>query len=188
MNNDNNKIDLSHFPITPGVYIMKNINGKIIYIGKAKNLKKRVSSYFARYHKDPKTNVLVSHIENIEFISTNTEAEAFILEDTLIKKHKPRYNIDLKDNKTSPFIKITNEAYPRVIKTRKFINDGAKYFGPYTANMVNQNIKFLHSIFPLRPCKKILPAKTEQARIPCVNYQIGKCGRALYGAYIRRRI
>lgn len=180
---------LEYAPHSPGVYLMKN-GGKIIYIGKAKNLYKRVSSYFTG-NKDVKTTHLVNRIEDIEYIITKTEYEALILENNLIKKWKPRYNIDLKDGKTFPVIKITKEEFPSVSKTR-YINDPrAAYYGPFPGiEVLDRYLELIKKRFPLRKCKGFLkPRKT-----PCLYYHIGSCmapccGKAdskEYSTYIRR--
>ena len=124
---------LRNLPESPGVYIMRDVEGTIIYVGKAKILKNRVKSYFQnRDDRDSKTSVLVSNVDSLEYIVTNTEEEALILENTLIKRHKPKYNILLKDDKTYPHIKITvQDEYPRIEVTRRIEKDGAKYFGTF---------------------------------------------------------
>ena len=126
------KIDLSKVPPSPGCYLYKNSQGQIIYIGKAKDLKKRVSQYFNSQEKDPKTQALVENIDSVEFIVTNTEVEALILENNLIKKHNPKYNIDLRDSKRYAYIKITDEEFPRLLIARKKETD-EEYFGPFTS-------------------------------------------------------
>lgn len=150
---------------------MKDAEGSIIYVGKAKNLKKRVSSYFLG-KKEIKTEVLVSKIDSIEYILTGSEFEALLLENNLIKKWTPRYNIDLKDGKTYPVIKITKEKYPRVYKTRRVLQDGSSYFGPFQD--VNQIIKYLdviENLFPLRKCR----GRLKKRKHPCLYYHIKKC-------------
>jgi excinuclease ABC subunit C len=168
----------------PGVYMMKDSLGNVIYIGKAKNIKKRLSSYFRGFDShEPKTQTLVVNIDAFEYIITNSELEALILEATLIKQHMPRFNIRLKDDKAYPFIKVTiNEKYPRVMKVRKVIKDKSKYFGPYTSNLdVNQTLEVIHSIFPVRKCSVDL---TKQNKRPCLNYHIKKClGPCMGDAY-----
>ncbi len=171
-----NKIAL--LPTSPGIYQYKDKLGKIIYVGKAKNLRNRVRSYFQSGHiKDAKTTALISKINDVEVIIVDSEAEAFILEDNLIKKYKPRYNIMLKDDKTYPFIKVTNEEYPQIIFTRKIIKDGSIYLGPYTDI---KSIKFilntLFNIFQIRTCnKKISSNSIKQNAKPCLEYYIKKC-------------
>ncbi len=170
---------LNYLPTSPGVYIYKNKNGKVIYVGKALNLKNRVKSYFqTNRHHDAKTTALVRNIYDLEYIVTDTEAEALILEDTLIKKYKPKYNVMLRDDKTYPFIKITNEEYPRIFSTRRVVRDGSKYFGPYAdVKSMKRLIKLVRSIFKLRSCKLKLTEesiKLGKFRV-CLDYQIKKC-------------
>lgn len=166
---------LSLLPDQPGVYLWKDKNGTIIYIGKALNLKHRVRSYFASSGKDVKTEHLVKNIADLEYIITNSESDAFILEATLIKHHRPKYNIMLKDDKRYPFIKITvNEPFPRIFITRELLKDDAKYFGPYTeVRYLRSTLRDLEWIFPLRNCNRNIP-KTKYKQ-PCMNYQLGKC-------------
>lgn len=169
------KDKVQDLPDHPGVYIMKNAKDEIIYVGKAKNIKKRVQSYFSKSQKDPKTKVLVKHIKNIEYIVTQSEMEALLLECNLIKDNQPRYNIELKDNKSYPFIKITvKEPYPRIFKTRKVKKDGSKYFGPYTnVGLIYRNLKLIHQLFPIRSCDFQLPSNKKID--PCLDYHILKC-------------
>ena len=168
---------LKKLPDNPGVYIMKNLEGEIIYVGKAVNLKNRVRQYFqnSRNHS-PKVVSMVKHIEEFEYILTDSELEALILECNLIKKHKPRYNILLKDDKHYPYIKVTlNEEYPRVMVTRKMIRDGAKYFGPYTdVSAVRETINLINQIYPIRTCNRQMAFGTQVGR-PCLNYHINRC-------------
>ena len=168
---------LKNLPEKPGVYLMKNNLGEIIYVGKAKILKNRVKSYFqkSKNHSE-KVRVLVKNISEFEYIVTDTEMEALILECNLIKKHSPRYNILLKDDKFYPFIKITvNDDYPRVFVTRNYSKDGGKYFGPYTnGTAVYETITLINKIFPLRTCKLSIKEGGEPVR-PCLNYHIKKC-------------
>lgn len=157
-------------PQKPGVYIMHNDYDEIIYVGKAKKLKSRVQSYFRDEDKldRPKTQVLMKHFSYLEYILTNTEKEALILEANLIKKHKPHYNISLKDGKQYPYIKITNDEYPRIHITRRLHNDGASYYGPYTdATNARGFIDFINKNFKIRTCKHMDG--------PCLNYQIKQC-------------
>ena len=168
---------LKNLPEKPGVYLMKNSLGEIIYVGKAKILKNRVKSYFqkSKNHSE-KVRVLVKNIAEFEYIVTDSEMEALILECNLIKKHSPRYNIALKDDKFYPFIKITvNEDYPRVFVTRNYAKDGSKYFGPYTnGTAVYETITLINKIFPLRTCRLNIKEGGEPIR-PCLNYHIKKC-------------
>lgn len=171
---------LSSLPTSPGVYQFLNSSGKIIYVGKAQNLRSRVRQYFyASRSKEPRLQALVSKISDIETIITDTEVEALILEATLIKKIKPRYNVDLKDDKSYPYIVITNEPYPRVFVTRKIIRDGSKYFGPYTdVKNVRFALKTLRDIFMIRSCNYDLSeeAKARKKYKVCLDYHIKKCG------------
>jgi excinuclease ABC subunit C len=161
-------IELSAVPENPGCYIYKDEDGKIIYVGKAKNLRKRVSSYFQKKDLDPKTKALVSRIKDIDFIVTNSEAESLILENTLIKKHKPKYNIDLKDSKTYAYIELTNEKYPRLMIARKK-DDSGKFFGPFVSGKERDYILYaINRIFQLRTCRT-LPKKA------CLRFHIGLC-------------
>lgn len=168
---------LKTLPDKPGVYIMKNSLGEVIYVGKAKVLKNRVRQYFqSNKNHGEKVKAMVKHISEFEYIVTESEVEALILECNLIKEYSPRYNILLKDDKYYPFIKITiKEEFPRVFITRKFVNDGAKYFGPYTDGKVVYDIMdLIKRIFPLRTCRKNIK-EVEEAHRPCLNYHIGKC-------------
>ncbi|MGF7186043.1 excinuclease ABC subunit C [Desulfitispora alkaliphila] len=154
---------------------MKDENGKIIYVGKAVNLKNRVRSYFTKAgQQSPKVQSMVSKIADLEYMVTDTEVEALILECNLIKKHRPKYNVSLKDDKHYPYIKVTlNEDFPRVIVTRKVKKDKAKYFGPYTrAGSVHETLKVLGSLFPLRTCKQPQIPKRDR---PCLNAHIERC-------------
>lgn len=168
--------ELKKLPDEPGVYIMKDEKGEIIYVGKAINLKKRVRQYFQSSRSNsPKVNAMVRHIREFEYIIVDNEVEALILEANLIKKHKPKYNILLRDDKQYPYIKITNEKYPRVIKTRKVQKDGAKYFGPYpSAYAVNDTLDIIRNLYPIRTCK-INFDKSDKKYRPCLNYYIGRC-------------
>ena len=158
-------------PDKPGVYLMRDQAGKIIYVGKAVNLKNRVRSYFQQRGLSAKTEALVARIASFETIVTATEMEALILECNLIKKHRPRYNISLRDDKTYPFIKVTlNEAFPRVYATRRLEKDGAKYYGPYaSAGAMHETISLLKKLFPLRSCRSM------DAQRPCLEYHIKRC-------------
>ena len=156
-----------NLPNKPGVYIMRDENDTIIYIGKAKNLIKRVKSYFREKLDRPKTQILMSHFHSLEYIVTNSEKEALILEATLIKKHRPRYNVQLKDDKRYPYVKITDEEFPRLVITRNVTKNGV-YFGPFTdVGSVKQTVKFLKSLFKIRTCRNM--------NGPCLNSQIELC-------------
>lgn len=168
---------LKVLPDKPGVYLMKNSLGEVIYVGKAKILKNRVRQYFqnSKNHSE-KVRVMVTHIAEFEYIVTDSEMEALILECNLIKKYKPRYNILLKDDKHYPFIKITtNEEFPRVFMTRTYAKDGNKYFGPYTdLNAVYETLEVIKKVFPIRTCKKNITESGPYTR-PCLNYHIKQC-------------
>jgi excinuclease ABC subunit C len=168
---------LKNLPENPGIYIMKDEGNKIIYVGKAKNLKNRVSQYFkASKGHSPKVVAMVERIRNLEYIITDTELEALILECNLIKKHKPKYNILLKDDKHYPYIKVTvNEDYPRIMITREIKKDGSRYFGPYTDIMaVNRTIELINKLFPIRSCNKNMARIAGKER-PCLNFHINRC-------------
>jgi len=163
---------LALLPARPGVYLMKDQAGRIIYVGKAVNLKNRVRSYFqaVRGHS-PKVKALVARIDDLETIITASEMEALILECNLIKKHRPKYNISLRDDKTYPYVKVTlGEDYPRVFVTRRVVKDGARYFGPYTdAGAVHETLRMLKKLFPLRTCRQL------NADRPCLQHHIKRC-------------
>ena len=168
---------IKNLPDKPGVYLMKNSLGEVIYVGKAKVLKNRVKSYFQKSkNRSEKVKVMVKNIAEFEYIVTDSEMEALILECNLIKKYSPKYNILLKDDKFYPFIKITvNDDYPRVFVTRRFAKDGSKYFGPYTnGSAVYETLDLIYKIFPLRNCKLVIKENGEMVR-PCLNYHIKKC-------------
>nr|MCR5699226.1 excinuclease ABC subunit UvrC [Treponemataceae bacterium] len=157
-------------PKLPGVYLWRDENQTVIYVGKAKVLKNRLSSYFSG-KKDIKTRTLISRAVSIEYITTDNEYEALILENNLIKKYSPRYNIDLKDDKSYPMLRITNEDFPRIFSTRRMIEDGSLYFGPYpNAGSLATFIEDLHKNYKLRHCKKF---RTRNS--PCMYYHIGRC-------------
>ena len=177
------KAQLKILPDKPGVYLMKNSLGEIIYVGKAKVLKNRVRQYFQNSkNHSKKVKAMVKNIAEFEYIVTDSEMEALILECNLIKKHSPKYNISLKDDKFYPFIKITtNEDFPRVFITRNFAKDGNRYFGPYpNAGAVHETIKLIRKIFPLRTCKKLIFENGKHTR-PCLNYHIKKCNAPCEG-------
>ncbi|HOB40344.1 MAG: excinuclease ABC subunit UvrC [Limnochordia bacterium] len=167
---------LSMLPTAPGVYLMKNEAGEVIYVGKAVSLRSRVRSYFQKSAAHPlKVQVMVEHIHDFEYIVTDSEVEALILENHLIKEYAPRYNVRLKDDKTYPYIKVTvQEDFPRVLMVRRRLDDGARYFGPYTdVSAVKKTLSFLRTLFPVRTCsKKIVEGQQDR---PCLNYHIGRC-------------
>ena len=170
--------NLKNLPSSPGVYQFLNKNGKVIYVGKAKNLKNRVRSYFQENPGSAKTIALVSKIEDLQLVVTDSELEALILENNLIKQYKPRYNVNLKDDKSFPFIKITNELFPRIYATRNVVNDGSKYFGPYTdVKSMRTSLKIINQIFKVRSCKLDLTEENIAAKKfrVCLDYHINKC-------------
>jgi excinuclease ABC subunit C len=159
--------DPDDLPLKPGVYLLKDSADRILYVGKAKSLKKRVKSYF-RSDLDPKTSALMKQFHHLEYMVTDTEKEALILESNLIKKHMPRYNIRLKDDKRYPYIKVTSETFPRVLITRRVLDDGSYYYGPFPeATALKRLVKFLKALFKVRDCKRMDG--------PCLNYQIDLC-------------
>jgi len=166
-------------PLQPGVYQFFDTTGKIIYIGKAKSLKKRVASYFNKNnYENAKLRMLVSKIHNIKFIIVDTEFDAFLLENTLIKKHQPRYNVLLKDDKTFPWICIKKEPFPRVFYTRNMIKDGSEYFGPYASvRTMNVLLELIRNIYHLRNCNySLTPENIEKKKFKvCLEYHIGNC-------------
>ena len=169
---------VKHLPNSPGVYQFLNSEGVIIYVGKAKSLKKRVSSYFKQKHKDGKTNSLVKNINNIKHVVVKTESDALLLENSLIKKFQPKYNILLKDDKSYPWICIKKERFPRVFYTRKMIKDGSDYFGPYTSlRVVKTILNIITSLYKLRTCSYDLnEKKVEDKKYKvCLEFHIGNC-------------
>ena len=170
------KDKLLTLPDKPGVYIMKNSDGVVIYVGKAKVLKNRVRQYFHESaNHTPKVAAMVRNVADFEFIITATEREAFVLECNLIKEHRPRYNILLKDDKTYPFIKITGERFPRIMFTRRAEKDGAEYFGPFTSSFFcREMIELTQKIFKIPTCKKRFPEDFGKGR-PCLYYSMGRC-------------
>ena len=182
------KQEVRSFPSKPGVYIMKDTNKNILYIGKANNLRKRVTSYFAK-NTSIKTKFLIDKVAYIEHVVTKHEYEALLLENNLIKQWTPHYNINLKDGKTYPVIRITNEDFPRVFRTRRVINDGSLYFGPYTdINSIDLYLELIEKLFKIRRCKGRLKPRSN----PCLYYHMHMCdapccgyiGREEYGQMI----
>ena len=169
------ELKIAKLPESPGCYLMKDENGEIIYVGKAVNLKNRVRSYFRETAHTPKVEAMISHIHDFDILLCQTNLEALCLECNLIKRHRPYYNILLKDDKHYPYLRVDlKEPYPRLTLARRMEKDGAKYFGPYIgATAVKQVIDAVRDVFPLRTCKLSLPLKTP--RRPCVNYEIGRC-------------
>ena len=167
------KEKLKNLTTKPGVYIMHSSSGAVIYVGKAKNLKNRVSQYFNNTPKPAKVMAMVEHVEDFEYYITLSERDAFALENNMIKKYKPFYNILLKDDKAYPYIKVTiRDEYPRMEVVRKIKNDGAKYFGPYISQISPYElIKIVNMAYPLRLCK----GKLKKNSRPFLNYSMGLC-------------
>ena len=164
-------------PLNPGCYLMKDENGNVIYVGKAKSLRRRVSQYFLP-NRDRKTQALVEKIRDIDHVITGNDYEALILENNLIKKYNPHYNILLKDGKSYPMIRITKEDFPKVFTTRRIIKDGSEYFGPYPeAGKINQYMDLIDRLFSLRKCSTPLKKRTQ----PCLYYHIGRCSAPCCG-------
>jgi excinuclease ABC subunit C len=170
---------IKHIPHSPGIYQYYDKNGVIIYVGKAKNLKKRVSSYFTNSKQiNGKTYILVRKIVDIKYLVVDTEMDALLLENNLIKKYMPKYNIQLKDDKTYPWICVTNEAYPRIFSTRRVIKDGSKYYGPYASvKMMHTLLDLIKDVYPLRTCRLNLEEKAIKKGNykVCLEYHIGNC-------------
>src|SRR3989337_2633320 len=169
---------LSNLPAKPGVYQFLNDKKKVIYVGKANNLRSRVKSYFHSKNPNAKTEALVSKIFEFELVVTDSEVEALVLENNLIKELKPRYNVDLKDDKSFPFIKITNEPFPQIYSTRRVVKDGSKYFGPYTSvKSMKSALRMINQIFRIRSCKYDINDETiaKKKYKVCLDYHIKKC-------------
>ncbi|UCD94836.1 MAG: excinuclease ABC subunit UvrC [Candidatus Zixiibacteriota bacterium] len=179
MKKDKLSLRLSNVPTSPGVYLFKSKTGKVIYIGKAKNLRNRVRTYFQspRNHT-PKTARMVALIDDFDLMVTDSEIEALILEANLVKEHRPRYNVNLKDDKHFPYIKVTvNEPFPRVLIVRRLQNDGARYFGPYTNSKgMRKTVNFLCRLFKIRTCNLTIPHPAGKPQKICLDYHIGRCG------------
>ncbi len=184
------KTKLLQLPRNPGVYTFYNNDNQIIYIGKAKNLKNRVRSYFQnKASLSPKNTTMLRHVVNIEWIIVRSEVEALMTEANLIKRHKPKYNIDLRDDKSYPFIRITNEPYPQVFLTREVVKDGSKYFGPFTdVRHLRKTLKALNRVFPIRSCTYFIDHKViEEKKISvCLDYHIKKCEGPCEGLVSKR--
>ena len=177
------KDQIKNLPDNPGVYIMYNSENTVIYVGKAKNLKNRVSQYFHKSgNHTSKVLAMISNIDHFEYIITSTEFEALVLECNLIKQYMPKYNILLKDDKSHPYIKITlNEDFPRIFLAHKMVNDGVKYFGPYlSSRTINEIIDVIKTVFNVRSCSKKIIEGSSKMR-PCLNYQIGRCAAPCAG-------
>ena len=166
---------------SPGVYLMKDAAGVVLYVGKAKNLKNRLSTYFqAPVHESPRTEMMVGRVAKFDLILTETEAEALILEDTLVKKHRPKFNVRLKDDKTYPYLKIQiDQDFPKIEWTRRVFRDGARYFGPFPSSWsARQVMQLLNETFHLRDCSDNTFRNRSR---PCILYQIGKCSGPCVG-------
>ncbi len=169
---------LRRLPTTPGVYLMKNASGRVLYVGKADSLRGRVASYFgARGPEDARIVRMVTEVADVEYIVTDTVSEAYLLESNLIKEHRPRFNIRLRDDKSYPFVKITlGEDFPRIVRTRRLVRDGSRYFGPYaSASSVDETLKLLRKIFPFRTCNLDIPEGKRVLERPCLLYYINRC-------------
>lgn len=176
--NETLKSKLESLPALPGIYQFADKNNKIIYIGKAKNLRNRVRSYFHSSVDSPKTKALVSKVEDFQLIITDSEVEALVLENNLIKDLKPRYNINLKDDKSFPYIRVTNEPFPQIFPTRDIIKDGSKYFGPYTdVKSMKASLRMINKLFKIRSCKYFIDDEVIQKKKikVCLDYHIKKC-------------
>lgn len=173
-------------PRSPGVYLMKDKSGRVIYVGKSRSLKNRVSQYFQQGEKNVKTARMVSRVADFAYILTDTEIEALTLENSLIKQYVPKYNIRLKDAKSYPYIKVTtDEEYPRILMTRRRANDKARYFGPYSGTaMVFTVINTLQKTLGLPSCKRSFPRDIGRSR-PCLYYQMGQCAGLCTGEISR---
>ncbi|NOX66092.1 MAG: excinuclease ABC subunit C, partial [Chlorobi bacterium] len=176
--NEDLKEKLNSVPALPGIYQFKDKNGKVIYVGKGKNLRNRVRSYFHSNVDSPKTLALVKRVRDFQIIVTDSEVEALVLENNLIKELRPRYNINLKDDKTFPYIRVTNEPYPQIFSTRQVIQDGSKYFGPYTnVKDMKQSLRMINQTFRIRSCKYYIDQDSiDKGKVKlCLDYHIKKC-------------
>ena len=172
------RANLRRLPTSPGVYLMKNVDGRVLYVGKADALRNRVRSYFtARGPDDARISRMVTEVVDVEYIVTDTVSEAYLLESNLIKQHRPRFNIRLRDDKSYPFVKITlGEDFPRIVRTRRLVRDGSRYFGPYaSASSVDETLKLLRKIFPFRTCNLDIPEGKRVLERPCLLYYINRC-------------
>src|SRR5436190_16661360 len=169
---------IATIPAQPGIYKYFDSRNELLYVGKAKHLRKRVSSYFTKTFTSYKTHELVQRIGRIEFTIVNSEQDAFLLENSLIKEYQPRFNINLKDDKTYPFLVIKNEPFPRVFLTRRKINDGSEYLGPFTSvGKVRELLDFIRLNIPLRTCKlNLTEANIKKGKFKvCLEYHLGNC-------------
>lgn len=172
------KLKLKNLPAEPGVYFFRDKNEKIIYIGKAKNLRNRVRTYFHSANRhDPKTARMIARAADFDLMITDNEIEALILEANLVREHKPRYNVLLRDDKHFPYIKITNEPFPRLLIVRRIEKDGATYFGPYTSSKgMRRTVELLSRLFTIRTCSLVIPSPTGRKYKVCLDYRIKRCG------------
>src|SRR5215208_1332675 len=188
---------LRQLPTSPGVYLMKGPEGRVLYVGKADSLRNRVRSYFgSKAGVDSRIVRMTQEVEDVDYIVTDTVSEAFLLEGNLIKEHRPRFNIRLRDDKSYPFVQITlGEDFPRIVRTRKLVRDGSRYFGPYaSASSVDETLKLLRKIFPFRTCNLDIPDGKRVLERPCLLYYINRCqgpciqaiGKGEYRAVISR--
>ncbi|MFH2095175.1 MAG: excinuclease ABC subunit UvrC [Bacteroidota bacterium] len=176
--NEHIALIIKSVPSSPGIYQFFDTAGNLIYVGKAKNLKKRVSSYFTKTHDNAKTRIMVGRITDIRHIVVDSEADALLLENNLIKKHQPRYNVMLKDDKTFPWLCVKNERFPRIFKTRNPLKDGSVYFGPYTSGMMVRTIlDLIRQLYPMRTCNyKLSDENIKSGKLKvCLEYHIGNC-------------
>lgn len=183
--NDGLKEKIAILPETPGVYQYLDTSGTVIYVGKAKNLKRRVSSYFNRVHDNPRTNILVRNIADMRYIVVPTEHDALNLENALIKEYKPRYNVLLKDDKSYPWIVVSNELYPRVFLTRQHAKDGNRYYGPYTnASVAHTVLDLINRLYPVRTCRRVITQDLVDKGKGhlCLQYHIKRCVGCCTGA------
>ncbi|MBZ0199629.1 MAG: excinuclease ABC subunit UvrC, partial [Ignavibacteriaceae bacterium] len=183
------EVKLKNLPSNPGIYQFKNDKGKIIYVGKANNLRSRVRSYFQSNITNAKTAALVCKIVDLELIVTDNEIEALVLENNLIKQYKPRYNVNLKDDKSYPYIKITKEPFPRIYPTRRLVKDGSRYFGPYTdVKNMKSSLRMINQIFKIRSCKLNITQESiaKKKFKVCLDYHIKKCDGPCEGLVTER--
>ncbi|MEN8192509.1 MAG: excinuclease ABC subunit UvrC [Bacteroidota bacterium] len=176
--NDHLREKLKSVPALPGIYQFKDKNGKVIYVGKGKNLRNRVRSYFHSNVDSPKTLALVKRVRDFQLIVTDSEVEALVLENNLVKELKPRYNINLKDDKTFPYIRVTNEPFPQIFYTRQVVRDGSKYFGPYTnVKSMKHSLRMINQTFRIRSCKYYIDQDSiDKKKVKlCLDYHIKKC-------------
>ena len=166
---------LKNLPTRPGVYLLKDAGGEVVYVGKAGSLRPRVRSYFRASRQPPKTQEMMRHVVSLETIIVGSEAEALILEANLIKEYQPRFNIQLRDDKRYPYIKVTTmEPFPRVFVTRKLHDDGSRYFGPYTSvGLMRDALDVIKRLYTVRSCSYDLPQEAPDR--PCLDYHIGRC-------------